>query len=165
MRARRISGYVALGMLPWQPISWLLSAVGLIDVWSYFSLIISCVGLLWVSVLARRPFLDQRVASDLNREAGWAIPNLRDRQVANAHEEAGLHHDYGRWHRNVADKIAPYQRRFPAAHAEFMTLAVHFPPGPPGLSEEHSRLKGMVDLKVTRLHALARRIQESGWLE
>ncbi len=104
--------------------------MGLINVWPYFSLIISCVGLLWVSVLARRPFLDQRVASDLNREANWAIPNLRDRQVANAHEEAGLHHDYGRWHRNVADKIAPYQRRFPAAHAEFMTLAVHFPPGP-----------------------------------
>ena len=54
---------------------------------------------------------------------------------------------------------------FQRAHAEFMTLAVHFPPGPPGLSEEHSRLKGMVDLRVTRLRALARRIQESGWLE
>ena len=164
MKARRISGYVAIGLLPWQPISWLLDAVGLIDAWPYVSLIVSCLGLLWVSVLARRPFLDQRVASDLNREANWAIPNLRDRQVANAHEEAGLHHDYGRWQRNVADKIAPFQRRFPTAHAEFMALAVHFP-CPPGFSEEHSRLKGMLDLKVTRLRALARRIQESGWLE
>ena len=153
-----------MGLLPWQPISWLLSAVGLIGAWPYFSLIVSCLGLLWVLVLARRPFLDQRVASDLNREANWAIPNLRDRPVVNAHAEAGLHHDYGRWHRNVADKIAPYQQRFPAAHAEFITPAVHFP-CPPGFSEEHSRLKGTVDLKVTRLRTLARRIQESGWLE
>ena len=165
-----------------EPHSWVVTAIGFVDTirgtmdpdhwfsrllfWPQLSVVITTGGLVWLAVLARRPISDTGVASELNEDANWAIENLRDRRIETAAEEAQLHRDYGRWHQRVEDRIAPFERRFPTEHAAFVTLGVHFSVNPlEGITQEHSRLKGMVELKVTRLRGLTQAIQGAGWLD
>jgi len=175
MRARRLSGYLAILAIAWNPISWVVTTAGLVDpdhwlsrslFWPQLSVIMTTGGLVWLAILARRPVSDRKVASELNQHADWAIQNLRDRRIEDAAEEAELHRDYGRWHQRVEDQIAPFERRVPREHAAFVTLETHLSVDPlEGISQEHSRLKGMIEFKVTRLRTLARAIRDAGWLD
>ena len=82
MRARRLSGYVAILALAWNPISWAVTAIGFVDTirgtmdpdhwfsrllfWPQLSVATTTGGLVWLAVLARRPISDTGVASELN---------------------------------------------------------------------------------------------------
>ena len=182
MRARRLSGYAAILALAWNPIAWMVNAVGFVDsvraamdpahwmtrllFWPSLGVVISSVGLLWVGMLARRSYSDRRTVSELNREANWASQNLRDRQIKNATEEAQLHRDYGRWRQRVDDRIAPFERRFPSEFSSFTTLGERVEVNLlEGITREHSRLQSMVELEVTRLRDLTQAIQGVGWLD
>ena len=129
MQARTLSGYAAILALAWNPLSWIVDAVGIVDFvratmnpnvwvtrllfWAHLDVVVSSAGLGALAFLTRRPLLDRRVASELNHEADWAINHLRDLHVLDAAEEAQLHRDYGRWHQRVEDRIGCFAQRFP----------------------------------------------------
>ena len=162
--------------------TWMLGAVGFVDTgqaivnpdqwvtrllfWPHLGAVVSVVGLSLVAFLAVRPYSDRSVASELNNHAGWAIPHLRDRQIHNATEEAELQRDYGRWHQRVEDLLRPFEHRFPTEYSSFTTLGEHVEVDAlEGVTLEHARLKGMIELKVTRLRELSQAIQGAGWLD
>lgn len=182
MQARTLSGYAAILALAWNPLSWIVDAVGIVDFvrstmdpnswvtrllfWAHLDVVVSSVGLGALAFLARRPLSDRRVASELNHEADWAITHLRDLHVLDAAEEAQLHREYGRWHQRVEDRITAVAQRFPTEYSAFMTPGDDFPVDVlTGITLEHSKLHSMVELKVSRLRALIQTIQASGWLD
>ena len=144
------------------PLHWVTRLV----FWAHLDVVISGVGLCIAAILVRRPLSDRRVASELNNEADWAIKHLRDRHVRDAAEGAQLHREYGRWHQRVEDRIARFKPRFPTEYSAFNTLEDDFPVDVlTGITLEHSRLHGMVELKVSRLRSLIQAIQGGGWLD
>lgn len=182
MHARKLSGYGAVLALAWNPLAWIAGAVGLTEAirsgldpssviarvlfWVHLDVVISSVGLCLLAVLVRRPLTDRRVASELYREAGWALTHLRELQVKDAAEEAQLHRDYGRWHQRVEDLIARFEHRFSEEYSAFISLGDDFPVDVlTGITLEHSRLHSMIELKVSRLRSLAQAVQGGRWLD
>lgn len=180
MSSRLALAILSFLLLIWKPVDVFLSAIGMVDtvrsmmdqsywftsvlLWPHLGTLASLIGLSILAILVSRPFRDKRVAYQLNELANWAIPNIRDGTVTNVGTEAQLQRDFGRWHQRVEDRIAPYAQRFSTEHSSFITLGGRFPTLP-GISFEHQRLRGMVDLKVVRLRALAKRIQDAGPFE
>ncbi len=182
MQARTLTAYAAILALAWNPLSWIVNAVGIVDFaratidpnlwvtrllfWTHLDVVVSSAGLCALAFLARRPFSDRKVGSELNHEADWAITHLRDLHVLDAAEEAQLHRDYGRWHQRVEDRLARFAQRFPTEYSAFMTPGDDFPVDVlTGITLEHSKLHSMVELKVSRLRSLIQTIQSLGWLD
>ena len=182
MQARKLSGYAAIILIAWNPITWLAGAAGLTGAvravlgpsswaarvlfWTHLDVVFSSVGLCVFAFLVRRPLADRRIASELYREATWALTHLRERQVTDAAEEAELHRDYGRWHQRVEDRITRFEHRFSTEYSAFMTLGDDFSVDVlSGITLEHSTLHSMIELKVGRLRSLAQAVQGGGWLD